>query len=183
MIDPKEKQKLYILFAIFGILGFVVYNNFLLKPQFLTFSKMNKKFSALKRKINKAERLIANEKKIEKEYEDLKKEAEISKKKLPAQDEISTLLGDFSSVAKYSGVSILKIKPLEAMKGTVITESYREFPILIEAKASYHQCGMFLNELENMDRFIEIVGLDIKGTEGSPRRHDIILTVKTYIMQ
>lgn len=186
-MDPKEKQKLYILFGIFGIALLIVYYNLLLKPQFSGFITMNREFLALKNRVRNAEILIANEDKIKEQYDNIIKQAELFEMKLPDEDEVSSLLEDFSSVAESSGVKILKIKPLEAFadisqaKGG--TKHYSEFPILIEARAGYHQCGIFINKLENMDRLIKVNDIDIRSRPKDPRHHDIRLKVSTYVMQ
>lgn len=188
MMDPKEKQKLYVLFGIFGIAAMVFYFNLLLKPQFSRFIVNNREFYAIKRRVSNAKILIANEARIRTQYENLKKQAELLEKSFPGQDEISTLLGGFSGIAESSGVKILKIKPLEVLDhlssdSAATDEYYSEFPILIEAKAGYHQCGVFVDKLENMDRFIKIDEVDIRSRSATPKHHDIRLRVITYVMR
>lgn len=184
-MDPKEKQKLYVLFAIFGIAALMIYYSLLLRPQFLGFIVKNREFYAVKRRVKSAEALIANEARIKAQYDNLKKESVLLEKRLPAQGEVSSLLGDFSRIAESSGVKILKIKPLEKPGGASAAKTenqfYSEFPILIEARAGFHQCGIFINKLESMERFIEIDDIDIKGRPEDPRHHDIRLKLVTYV--
>ena len=116
MDDIKEKQKIYILLAIFGIMGLTLYYNFLLKPQFSKFIAKNKEFKMIREKVKNGEALIANEISIIRQHENFEKKADYLEKRLPAQDQISSLLEDFSNVAESSGVSILKLKPLEEQK-------------------------------------------------------------------
>ena len=182
-MDPKEKQKIYILFAIFGLSFLMIYFNFLLKPQFSSFVVANRDYSAVKSKVRSANVLIANESRIKTQYENLKGRSQALEKKLPSQDEISILLQDFSKVAESAGVRILSIKPLEVLdEGTAAAgQFFSEYPILIEARAGYHQCGIFVNKLENMERFIRIDAVDIKGQTADPRHHDIRLRVSAYV--
>ncbi|MBU4312484.1 MAG: type 4a pilus biogenesis protein PilO [Candidatus Omnitrophica bacterium] len=183
-MDPKEKQKLYVLFGIFAIAGVMFYYNLLLKPQFSKFLVINKEYGAIKARLRSAEVLIANEAGIKKQHENLSRETAALEQRLPAQDEISNLLGDFSRVAESSGVKILKVKPLEDAGGAAEANGiYAEFPILIEARGGYHQLGSFINRLEGMDRFIDIEDIDINGRTGDPRRHDAKLRVITYIVK
>ncbi|MBU4343066.1 MAG: type 4a pilus biogenesis protein PilO [Candidatus Omnitrophica bacterium] len=181
-MDIKEKQKLYVLFGIFGVALLMFYFNLLLAPQFRGFIAKNRGFFAVKRSVRAAERLIANKEGIKRQYEELENQAEYLEKSLPAQDEVSSLLGDFSDIAESSGVKILKIKPIE-MRDDELGEAgiYREFPILIEARAGYHQCGAFINKLENMERFISIDDISISGRPQDPLHHDIKLRVRTYV--
>jgi Tfp pilus assembly protein PilO len=187
MADLKEKQKIYILAAIFGIAGLVIYYSFLLKPQFSGFIAKNKEFIAVRDRVKNGELMVANEAGIKRQHENFVKQAEYLEKRLPSQDQISSLLEDFSNVAESSGVKILKIKPLETpapiSKQKVTNNAYTEFPILIEARAGYHQLGDFVNKIENMDRFIKITDMDITGTDKDPRHHDIKMRIITYVLQ
>jgi Tfp pilus assembly protein PilO len=187
MADLKEKQKMYILIAIFGIAGLALYYNLLLKPQFSGFIAKNKEFRIVRDRVKSEEIMIANEAGIKRQHENYAKQAEYLEKRLPGQDQISSLLEDFSKVAESSGVKILKIKPLEApviaSKQKVMNDSYSEFPILIEARAGYHQLGAFVNKVESMDRFIKVTDMDIAGIDKDPRRHDIKMRIITYVLQ
>ena len=187
MADISEKQKIYILAAILSVAGLILYYNLLLRPQFSGFMARNKEFSVVKARVKSGEALIANESVIKREYDNLKKQAGDLEKRLPGQDQISGLLEDFSNVAESSGVKILRLKPIEApppvSQQKAANNSYSEFPILIEARAGYHQLGVFVNNLENMDRFIKITDIDIAGTDKNPRYHDIKMRLITYVLQ
>ncbi|MBC8473450.1 MAG: type 4a pilus biogenesis protein PilO [Candidatus Omnitrophica bacterium] len=181
-MDIKEKQKLYVLFGIFAVAGLIMYFNLLLAPQFRGFIAKNREYFSVKRRVSSAERLIANKEGMKIQYEKLKEQAEHLEKSLPAQDEVSSLLGVFSDIAESSGVEILKIKPIETWDDESGDAGiYREFPILIEARAGYHQCGEFINKLEKMERFISIDDISISGQSQDQRRHDIKLRVRTYV--
>lgn len=187
MTDIKEKQKIYILAAIFGIAGLMLYYNLLLKPQFSKFIAKNKEFRIIKEKVKSGEVLIANEAAVRRQHENFAKQAGYLEKRLPSQDQVSSLLEDFSNVAESSGVKILRIKPLEEpaplSKQKPVNNSYAEFPILIEARAGYHQLGAFVNKLETMDRFIRVTDLDVAGTDKDPRHHDIKIRIITYVLR
>jgi len=186
-MDPKEKQKLMILFGIFGVAALVMCYNLLLRPQMVGFSVRNREYQAIKARVKSAEALIKNEARIKNQYETLKKQAGLLEDRLPRHDKISGLLEDFSRIAESSGVKIQKIKPLEITNNQARTSAkgsaYTELPILIEAKADYHQCGLFINKLETMEKFIKVEDIDIRGINTDPRHHDIKLRTKTYIIK
>jgi len=187
MIDPKEKQKIYVLIAIFGLAGLLLYYNLLLKPMYSGFAVKNKEFRTVRDRVKSGEALIKNEEGIKRQYDNFQKQAVFLEKRLPSQNQISGLLEDLSKVADSSGVSILRIKPLEepvlSSKQKSSGNSYIEFPILIEARAGYHQLGLFVNKLETMDRFIKIADIDIAGTDKNLRNHDIKIRIITYVLQ
>lgn len=186
-MELKEKDKLLALFVIVGIAALAFYFNLFLRPQFSKFIANNREFQVIKKRVASAEALIRNSERIKLQYENFKKQSELLEHRFPVHDEMSSLLEDFSNIAESSGVKILKIKPL----GTAGSDSaagasgafYSIFPILIEAKAGYHQFGAFVNKLENMDRFIKIEKMDIKHSSTDPRRHDVVLEVVTYVME
>lgn len=180
-MEFKEQQRLYILFGIFGIAILVIYYSCLLRPQFSRFIANNREFRRLRAEVKSAEVLIANESRIRNQYENLKEESKIVERSLPSEEEISSLLESLSDIAESSGVNIQKIKPSEVIdeEGSM----FCAFPILIEAMAGYHQCGKFINKLENMERFIKIEGVDIKGGDKDLRYHEIKLKVVTYVMK
>ncbi|MFA4992156.1 MAG: type 4a pilus biogenesis protein PilO [Candidatus Omnitrophota bacterium] len=186
-MEIREKQKIYVLFGIFGVVGLVIYFNLLLRPLSSGFFSKNRDFCVLKARVRSAQALISNEAGIKRQYENMMKESEYLKKRLPGQDQVPNLLEDFSNVAESSGVKILRLKPLEDM--TVGTQPkndnsiYAEFPILIEARAGYHQIGDFVDKLEKMERFIRIVDMDIKGMEQDPRHHEIKMRIITYVLR
>ncbi len=187
MPDLKEKQKIYILAAIFGIVGLILYYNLLLKPQFSSFIARNKEFRIVKERVKNGEALVTNEAGVRRQHDNFEKQASYLEKRLPGQDQISSLLEDFSNVAESSGVKILRIKPLEEpaplSKQKSVNNSYTEFPILIEARAGYHQFGAFVNKLETMDRFIKITDVDMSGTDKDPRHQDIKIRIITYVLK
>jgi Tfp pilus assembly protein PilO len=187
MIDSKEKQKLYVLFVIFGIAGLALYYSLFLKPQFSGFMAKNKEFRVTRDRVKSEEIMIINEAGIKKQHENFAKQAEYLEKRLPGQDQISSLLEDFSKTAESSGVKILKIKPLETPVSTpkqkVTNNAYSEFQILIEARAGYHQLGVFVDKVEKMDRFIKVTDIDIAGIDKDPRHHDIKMRIITYVLQ
>ncbi len=188
MADISEKQKIYILAAIFGIAGIMIYYTLLLKPQFSGFTAINKEYSVIRDRVKNGKALIANETGIRSQYGNLKKQAEYLEKRLPGQDKISSLLQDFSNVAESSGVKILSIKPLEELaplskQPKSANDSYAEFPILIESRAGYHQLGTFISKLETMDRFIKITDLNIIGTDSDPRHHNMKMRIITYVLK
>jgi Tfp pilus assembly protein PilO len=185
-MDIKEKQKIYILGAIFGIAGLILYYNLLLRPLSSGFIAMNKEFRIVKERVRAEQALVVNEAGIKRQHDNFQKQAGYLEKRLPGQLQISSLLEDFSKVAESSGVKILRIKPLEepvpVSKQKITSHSYTDFPILIEARAGYHQLGVFVEKLESMDRFIKITDIEVAGNEKDPRHHDIKMRIITYVL-
>lgn len=182
----KEKQKIYVLIAIFGIVGLALYYSFLLKPLVLGFMANNKELRVVRERVKNEGIMIAGAAEIRRQHENYAKQVERLEKRLPRESQISILLEDFSKIAESSEVKIINIKPLEATaassKQEAINNAYIEFPILIEARAGYHQLGAFVNKLENMDIFIKVTDIDIAGIDKESRLHGIKMKIITYVL-
>jgi len=70
-------------------------------------------------------------------------------------------------------------KQKEAKAGSAV---YKEIPIMVTAKAGYHEVGRFIASLENSDRFMKVVDIQIKADRALPRKHDVELLVVTYVL-
>ena len=86
-------------------------------------------------------------------------------------------------MCEFNRIERIQEEPAPLNKAKQVNNAYTEFPILIEARAGYHQLGAFVNKLETMDRFIKITDIDIAGMEKDPRRHDIKMRIVTYVLQ
>ncbi|MFH1782657.1 MAG: type 4a pilus biogenesis protein PilO [Candidatus Omnitrophota bacterium] len=187
-MEQSEKKKLILLFGIFGITLLMVYFNLLLKPQFAGFIRNNRECITIKRRVKATENMIASKQQKETQLKNLQNYSESLEKGLPNNDEISGLLGDFSKIAKESGVEITKIQPIDKKDTRQdLTKKqdlpYTDYPILIEAIAGYHQSVAFVRRLENLNTFLEIKELTISQRKEDYRRHKIELNLKTYIME
>ena len=119
--------------------------------------------------------------------DDLKEQGqkvESYEKKLPVEQEIPALLENLSDMAKDSNIKIVSIVPAMPKDNNPGNKSliYREIPILITAKSGYHELGHFLNSLENADRFMKVVDINIKANKASPKKHDVELMICTYVL-
>src|SRR3989338_6461538 len=112
-----------------------------------------------------------------------KAKVERYEKTLPAEQEIPSLLETLSRMAKSSNIKISALTPVSGSgKGGETTHTYREIPILISAKSGYHELGQFLSAMENSDRFMKVVDIDIRANNTTPRKHDVELLICTYIL-
>ena len=149
--------------------------------------KLSPQIQDLKQKIQAAERELLNLPIYKKQYEEMKDKIEICKKKLPYEKDIPNLLEHLSKTAKATGVKILAIEPVnpdvkikqEAQeKGGL----YLEMPIKIDARAGYHQLGIFINKLENSERFMKVTDLRIEKEGSNAKMHDVSLVISTFVL-
>jgi len=179
--DPQTRN-----YAVGGTLVFVgiFVLCFMIIPQFLSMANVTREVGDLSNKIEINEKRISKVDELRKKTEELRVELQKRAKHLPAEKEIPELLEGFASIAKKSDVNLLSITPhgLQAAGGgDILGKYYREMPLTITAKSGYHELGHFTSNLENEKRVIIIDDLQIRGNSGTPRQHDVVMKVKTYV--
>lgn len=183
-IDLKDtKTQTIILLALLGVLLFGSYLYFIFVPKVTGDINIIAKAIVMRGDLKEARSLISEREGLSKKMEEYNEKIELYEKKLPAQQEIPSLLEDLSSMARNSNINIIGITPValklqKERKNTV----YQETPILITAKSGYHELGRFLNNLENGDRFMKVVDINIKANLLSPKKHEVELMVYTYVL-
>ncbi len=179
----KNPKQTAILITLLSVIALIIYINFALLPQIRNAIGQTAKAKKMRSEIVSAEKDIKGIGFLKNEIISNKDKINKYEKMLPAEQEIPKLLEELSDMAKAANVKIVAItpatnKPAAAGKGSV----YQEIPILISARSGYHELGHFLYNLENCDRFIKIVDIEIRGNKASPNRHDVELLITTYVL-
>lgn len=165
----------------------VLFYNLLFKHQFSQIKKVSPQLAQLRQKVKTAEAELAKIAVYQKQFEELKAKIEACKKRLPYEKEMSGLLEHLSRTAKETGVKILAIEPVNPdAKAKQETQEkgglFLEVPIKIDALAGYHQLGIFINRLENSERFMKVSDLTIEKGDESPKIHSTSLVISVYVL-
>ncbi len=183
-----KTKKETLAFIIIGVILFIfLYFQIFLKSALSELFVLNPEIRKLTIDIKSTKEDLRHEGTLKKRLKDMEGRVDIYEKKLPIEHEIPMLLESLSRMAKDSYVKILGITPVSAsirgkQKQTKESKVYREIPIMIRAKSGYHELVAFINRLENADRFMELSDIKIKSNKSDFRRHDIELTVSTYVL-
>lgn len=179
--DPKVQRTIVI--SLFGLIALVAYILLMFLPQAVYDINMVGKTLKMRSDLKEAGSLISEKETLKKKATEYKNKIEVYEKKLPAQREIPNLLENLSKMARNANITIVGITPvtLKSQKEKTV-QVYQEIPILITARSGYHELGRFLSNLENGDRFMKVVGINIKTNAATPKKHDIDLTVHTYVL-
>jgi type IV pilus assembly protein PilO len=185
-IDLKRHQpkNIAITLAVAAI-ALLLYIYIFLGPQIGRFARLLAKTSKLGHELRVARRDVANIDKLSEDIAMFKTKVDLYEKKLPAEQEIPSLLESLTKMARRSNVTILGITPVSVSQREekeFYGRAYQEFPIVISAKSGYHELGSFLSDLENADRFMKVADLSIRSNNATPSRHNIELIVATYIL-
>lgn len=185
-IDLKKNQtQTKVLIILVSVILLVIHFNLFLTPQITRLTGILSEMAKVGRDLRIAESDIAKIGQFKKNIEAYREKVEKYEKRLPAEQEIPRLLEDLSNMAKSSNIKILSIAPIAASSKETKRakdEIYQEMPILISAKSGYHELGQFLSDLENADRFMKVVDIDVKSNKMTPKKHDVELVVVTFIL-
>jgi type IV pilus assembly protein PilO len=177
--NPKQLTMAMIAAALAALLLFVY---FLLMPQLTKLGTLVGKASKAKLEFRSAKVSISNIDKFKSDISKFSAKIDLYEKKLPAEQEMPSLLEELNSMAKKSNLDIISITPSAPRAEGALKAAYQEFQIKIIARCGYHELGSFLTDLENTDRFMKLVDINIKANENTPKMHSVELMVATYIL-
>jgi type IV pilus assembly protein PilO len=178
----KNPKHMIIVISAGSVFAFLIYFNFLLKPQIVSISEIRGKLDKASADLKAAKSDIARIGSMRNTVEAYNKKLDKYEKTLPTEEGIPDLLEGLSEMAKNANMRIAGIVPIEKKEAKSENRVYKEIPIMITAKAGYHGLGRFLSSLENSDRFMKVVDMQVKADPASPKKHDVELLVVTYVL-
>jgi type IV pilus assembly protein PilO len=89
---------------------------------------------------------------------------------LPQENEMPNLLRKVTAAGKQSGIEFTLFKP----EAKTPHEFYTDNPVSLKIEGGYHQTGVFLSRLANLDRIVNVENLKLTGL---PQEKSGMLTV------
>jgi type IV pilus assembly protein PilO len=89
---------------------------------------------------------------------------------LPENKDIDELLAQMNDVAKKSGLDIAKVEPGAEVPATF----FAKIPIKVGVSGNYHELGIFLQEVANMRRIVNVT--DLRMTQPVVKNDKVVLT-------
>ncbi|PID78820.1 hypothetical protein CSA17_05125 [bacterium DOLJORAL78_65_58] len=134
----------------------------------------------LSRDLEKARLLVRNLERVEQEYAILHDQWQVARTLLPEKNQMPDLLRKVTAAGQQSGVEFQIFRPQNA----VGRGFYADNPIEVSLEGGYHQTGVFLSRLANMNRIVNVSNLRMEGIkeqEDQPftMKTDLILTAYT----
>jgi len=186
-LQKAKKSEIMAATAVVSALICVGYYFFFLAPVASRFAALFRETSKIQSMIDKAELSINNLSKLKAEIETLESRESFYSSKLPREEEFPAILESLSDMARNNRVKITKILPMkepDTFSGeNAVSDIYSEKTIAINAQSGYHQLGMFIAELEGAKRFMEVSDIKIEAGRLNPKRHNVQLTVKAFILK
>jgi type IV pilus assembly protein PilO len=122
-------------------------------------AKLDAKHQALSRDLEKARLLVRNLERVEKEYAILHQQWEVAQALLPEKNEMPNLLRKVTAAGQQSGIEFTMFRP----QNPLARGFYSDNPVEVRIEGGYHQTGVFLSRLANLNRIVNVSDLKISG--------------------
>ncbi len=134
----------------------------------------------LSRDLEKARLLVRNLERVEQEYAILREQWEVAQTLLPEQNEMPNLLRKVSAAGQQSGIEFEVFRPTAPLNQGFYTDN----PVEVKIHGGYHQTGVFLSRLANLNRIVNVSKLRMQGIENqedtpATLEMDMVLTAYT----
>lgn len=145
-----------------------------------TIKDLEARHGELSRDLEKARLLVRNLERVEQEYAILREQWDVAQELLPEQNEMPNLLRKVSAAGQQSGIEFQVFRPVAPLNQGF----YSDNPVEVTIKGGYHQTGVFLSRLANLNRIVNVSKLRMEGTsdqEDTPAtmETDLVLTAYT----
>jgi len=184
-VENLDEKSLYGIFAGILVFVFLVYYFLFLGPQLASLSKITPEIKLKAEEIRSAKNDIKRVNDYKKQLEELQAKLAEVNVKVKSKYEFPVILENISKVALASGVKIDQIMPNPHDQELLLENKetkYFSFPILVEARSSYHNFGRFLNRIEKEDMILNVGTFTISSSNNS-KNHTIKMTLKAIVFE
>jgi type IV pilus assembly protein PilO len=135
-------------------------------------SQLDARHQKLARDLERARLLVRNLEKVEQEYAILHDQWLVAQTLLPEQNQMPDLLRKVTAAGQQSGIEFQLFKP-----ETPINQGfYSDNPVEVRIQGGYHQTGVFLSRLANLNRIVNVSDLSMEGVD---KQDETPFTVET----
>lgn len=124
--------------------------NYMYKPMRDRNIELDKQIMVKETELKETQKIVANLDIKKAEFEKVKRELEYVIKRLPTKKEIPELLETITKIAIKSNIDLISFRPQEIIS----KEVYEEIPVSLSVKGTYHNLGIFLTHIGNLERII-----------------------------
>lgn len=139
--------------------------------------QLEQRHGELSRDLEKAHLLVRNLERVEREYETLRGQWAVASTLLPVENEMPALLRKVTAAGSQSGVDFKLFRPEPA----VAREFYTDNPVSVRVQGGYHQTGVFLSRLANLNRIVNVDGIRMEGLGPNADESNESYTVETEL--
>ena len=156
--------------VIAGIIALITAANF-----FLVIQPLEEQIDALRAEQAKLDSDLAEKSEIAQNLNERRREMDVLEQKLaealtelPENKDVEELLSQLNDIGKKSGLEINKVEPSgESVSGG---EFFARIPIKMSVTGTYHEVAVFLQEVANMRRIVNVSGIKLAAPAAKNER-------------
>ncbi len=122
------------------------------------------------RQLAEKQEIAQNLKERRREMDTLEQKLAEALTELPEKKDLDELLGQLNDIGKKSGLEIAKVEPVAEAPANF----FARIPIRMSVKGNYHEIAMFLQEVANLRRIVNVN--NIKLTMADAKSEKVMLT-------
>ena len=162
--------------AVLGIGILYAGYRFVIEPEQLTLTKLEKEESRLRQTFLDKKELVVNLPAYRQQMVEIQDRFGVVLKQLPDKTEVPALLIDISQVGLARGLVFSQFKPASPRTD----EFYITLPISIKVSGTYHQLAEFISDLAALPRIVTLGDMTIKG-KGTDLNMSALLYTYQYL--
>ncbi|MEW5802758.1 MAG: type 4a pilus biogenesis protein PilO [bacterium] len=163
-------KKIVILISLIMLFG-AFWNFVILRPKQVQMNKMTADLAKLQQELQEVQKVCKNYEAFQEEVEKFRQEFLLAQIQLPTEKEIPSLLTKISDLGSSVGLEFKLFKP----QAEVERDFYRQLPIDIRVRGSYHNVAHFFQSISDLDRIVNIEDFTI----GNPQLNGDRVTLET----
>ncbi len=178
-----EKNRYYIIGGVV-VLTFLIDYFCIMSPQMKTLRTLNPKLTALQTEVATAKSDISQINQYRQDVAKFKEQLEKASRRIINKEEVNWVIESISRMASEEKVKIDQIMPIKGSETVLLKtkeEKYYSLPIMVNARAGYHDLGRFLNRIENGDVFLSVNDFSFVSSGDDTLRHVIKVTFRVII--
>jgi len=190
-IDLKdEKTRTMILGSFFGVILLWAYVAMILIPKISDSGNLGREVKQTRDALKTLNHILANEDRVREQHGRLIRSITALRSRLPAEEELPSIIERLSDIASKTQVKIQAIYPQISFteedlvdfleEGDSAKPVFRTIPIQIDGVAGYHQIGTFLSLVEAEPLPMEIASFRIMADKREFRRHHMRLVLNVF---
>jgi type IV pilus assembly protein PilO len=130
-------------------------------PMRAKIASLSSEYEKMSAELEKARKTVGNLAKLEAEYNRLHDKWVAAQGLLPKDKEVADLLRKITRIGSQAGIDFLLFEPQPPVQREFITEN----PVTVKVRGEYHQLGIFLSKVANLDRIVNVSKLGVKPAD------------------
>lgn len=167
--DP-QVQKAIIIGILLVIVGYIYFFTsfmpFFYRPMKVKIESLSVDYDKMSTELEKARRTVGNLANLEAEFNKLHEQWIVAQGMLPLEKEVAELLRKVTRAGHQAGVEFLLFEPQIPVQKEFLTEN----PVKVKIQGHYHELGIFLSKVANLERIVNVSHLHVESISNGGKK-------------